>query len=235
MTRSQESHGENRSVRRRRGSRSTAIAIASSRREIVDVLADLVSDTAGFELAGNPIRNPTKLIVRLEQRGAGLLLIDRSMLDSLSAQTKRMICARLPELRVLVLSDGAPGELAPEIVRNRFHGVLVMGLAPQLWAEAIRRVTRGELWLPRAMLEQIILEYREQAETEPLIVVDAQLTARESQAVEALGRGLTNKQIARKLGIKEDTVKKHLHRAYGKLGVRSRSQLLAERSIRQPF
>lgn len=42
-------------------------------------------------------------------------------------------------------------------------------------------------------------------------------------------RGLTNKQIAQTLGIAEDTVKKHLHRAYKKLGVRRRALLIAER------
>jgi DNA-binding CsgD family transcriptional regulator len=51
------------------------------------------------------------------------------------------------------------------------------------------------------------------------------LTERETQIVARLRSGHTNKEIARALGIKEDTVKKHLHKVFGKLGVRRRAAL----------
>lgn len=49
------------------------------------------------------------------------------------------------------------------------------------------------------------------------------LTQREAEIVTHLRRGLTNKEIAHRLGIKEDTVKKHLQAAYSKLGVHRRA------------
>src|SRR3989304_6940335 len=49
------------------------------------------------------------------------------------------------------------------------------------------------------------------------------LSRREKQVVELLRQGLTNKEIARQLNIKEDTVKKHLQNVFGKLGVRRRT------------
>jgi DNA-binding CsgD family transcriptional regulator len=52
----------------------------------------------------------------------------------------------------------------------------------------------------------------------------------EHQAAQLVLRGMTNKQIARSLGIAEDTVKKHLHRVYMKLGVRRRALLIVERA-----
>ncbi|HKU16016.1 MAG TPA: helix-turn-helix transcriptional regulator [Steroidobacteraceae bacterium] len=52
-------------------------------------------------------------------------------------------------------------------------------------------------------------------------------TSRELQTVQLVLRGMTNKQIAQELGIAEDTVKKHLHHVYRKLGVRSRAVLMA--------
>jgi two-component system, NarL family, nitrate/nitrite response regulator NarL len=55
-------------------------------------------------------------------------------------------------------------------------------------------------------------------------------TAREQQTVRLLLRGMTNKQIARALGIAEDTVKKHLQHAYRKLAVPRRALLLAARA-----
>lgn len=49
------------------------------------------------------------------------------------------------------------------------------------------------------------------------------LTGRESQVVAHVRQGFTNKEIARRLGIQEDTVKKHLQAVFGKLGVRRRA------------
>lgn len=51
-------------------------------------------------------------------------------------------------------------------------------------------------------------------------------TARERQVLALLSQGMTNKQIARALGIAEDTVKKHLHHVYGKLEVHRRALLM---------
>ena len=55
------------------------------------------------------------------------------------------------------------------------------------------------------------------------------LTGRESQVVAHVRQGFTNKEIARRLGIQEDTVKKHLQAVFSKLGVHRRA-LLALRS-----
>jgi DNA-binding NarL/FixJ family response regulator len=55
-------------------------------------------------------------------------------------------------------------------------------------------------------------------------------TSREQQTARLVLRGMTNKQIAQTLGIAEDTVKKHLHSVYMKLGVRRRALLIVERA-----
>jgi DNA-binding CsgD family transcriptional regulator len=54
-------------------------------------------------------------------------------------------------------------------------------------------------------------------------------TDRELQIVRLLTQGMTNKQIANRLGIAEDTVKKHLQHVYKKLGVRRRALLIIDR------
>jgi DNA-binding NarL/FixJ family response regulator len=68
------------------------------------------------------------------------------------------------------------------------------------------------------------------APTGASVELDGKLTGRESQVVEQVRQGFTNKEIARRLGIQEDTVKKHLQAVFGKLGVRRRA-LLALRHV----
>ena len=51
------------------------------------------------------------------------------------------------------------------------------------------------------------------------------LTERERQIILVLAEGITNKEIARRLGLTEGTVKVHLHRIYRKLGIANRTAL----------
>jgi DNA-binding CsgD family transcriptional regulator len=53
-------------------------------------------------------------------------------------------------------------------------------------------------------------------------------TGRERDIVNLLMQGMTNRQVARALGIAEGTVKKHLHHVYRKVGVRSRAMLIID-------
>jgi DNA-binding NarL/FixJ family response regulator len=55
---------------------------------------------------------------------------------------------------------------------------------------------------------------------------DERCTDREQQILALVLQGLTNKEIARQLGIVEDTVKKHLFHVYAKLGVRRRALII---------
>jgi DNA-binding CsgD family transcriptional regulator len=55
-------------------------------------------------------------------------------------------------------------------------------------------------------------------------------TGRERQILQLLVQGMTNRQIGQSLGIAEDTVKKHLHHVYKKLGVRRRALLIVDLS-----
>jgi DNA-binding NarL/FixJ family response regulator len=58
-----------------------------------------------------------------------------------------------------------------------------------------------------------------------LVNVNAPLTRREHQIIHVLSEGVTNKEIGRRLGLTEGTVKVHLHRIYRKLGIANRTVL----------
>jgi two-component system, NarL family, nitrate/nitrite response regulator NarL len=58
-----------------------------------------------------------------------------------------------------------------------------------------------------------------------LVNENAPLTKREHQIVQVLAEGITNKEIGRRLGLTEGTVKVHLHRIYRKLGIANRTVL----------
>ena len=139
---------------------------------------------------------------------------------------------------MLVLWDEISHSLVADVLRNRFNGFLLTTSPPEICLKAIRAVCNGELWLSRASLAMAVADMLRLpspvnlgASVEwPGADAPEALTPREVQVVELLRRGCINKEIARELGIMEDTVKKHLQSVFGKLGVHRRA-LVALRSL----
>jgi DNA-binding NarL/FixJ family response regulator len=70
--------------------------------------------------------------------------------------------------------------------------------------------------------------------TEKLAMIDhwkSSLTPREHQVALLVGRGLSNKEVARELGLSDGTVKLHMHKILEKLGVRNRNDLILQCNI----
>lgn len=85
---------------------------------------------------------------------------------------------------------------------------------------AIRSVSRGELWIERKVLSEAF-----QAMLRANTVQrhgDPHLSARENEIAASVSNGLTNKEIAKSLGISDKTVKTHVHRILHKLHLRNR-------------
>ncbi|HEU5295056.1 MAG TPA: response regulator transcription factor [Burkholderiaceae bacterium] len=135
---------------------------------------------------------------------------------------------REPKLRVMVHDDAVVNQaLADMVVRHRFHGLLHAHCPPEIGVKAIRAVMRGELWLPRALLRAHLPAANAPVAGDGTASLYATLpeglTDRQNEIVAHLRQGFTNKEIAGRLGIKEDTVKKHLQAVFSKLGVHRRA------------
>ena len=107
-------------------------------------------------------------------------------------------------------------------------GVVMKDTSPQLLFKAISMVMEGQYWIGRESVTDIIQTLREMASS----VRNEQrkhmfgLTTRELEIVSALAEGETNKDIARRLSVSEETVKHHLTNIYNKVGVSQRLELV---------
>ncbi len=159
-----------------------------------------------------------------------------------------------PDVRVLVAVDHSAEEcglrhflerkagvrLAPEAVdrlddccltslRQEAHGCLGQGAEPEAVLRSIRTVADGEIaaapWMHA--LARRLQGCPDLPREEPLPAI----TERELEVLACLGEGLNNAEIARQLGLREQTVKNHISKAMAKLGAESRLEvgLLASR------
>ena len=104
------------------------------------------------------------------------------------------------------------------------NGFLLKDCEPEELVEAVRKLASGEGLVDQAVTRRVIAEFaKRRRKTEPPAAADA-LTARETEIVLLLARGMSNAEIASELFVEASTVKSHLGRAMTKIGTRDRVQ-----------
>lgn len=135
-------------------------------------------------------------------------------------------CAQ-PELPIAILMDSTTRETVINAFRSGARGVFDRDEPVDSFLDCVEQVRKGLIWAG-AMATAYLLEALRNLPTHATLTQDllAALTARESQVVQHAARGETNKTIAKALGLSEHTVKNYLFRAFEKLGVSNRIELL---------
>lgn len=157
-----------------------------------------------------------------------MLILDWDMPGIEGLASIRMLRERFPEVPIVILSGFINSIGIDEIL-----GCGVQGLVPKSMSgkaitsaitSAISVVLNGGTYMPARA---------KAADLPPPLKINGNgrmssgLTPREVEVLHCLSEGLTNKEIARRLGLQEVTVKMHTSRLFGKLGVRNRVQAVS--------
>jgi DNA-binding NarL/FixJ family response regulator len=147
-----------------------------------------------------------------------VVLMDLRMpgLDGVGATAR--IAAEHPTSRVLVLTTYDTDLDIVRAVEAGATGYLLKDTPRAVLVDAVRAAARGETVLAAPVAARLMNRMRTPAPP------DHPLTPREVEVLRAVARGLSNAEIGRELFIGEGTVKTHLMRAFGKLGVDDRTR-----------
>jgi two-component system, NarL family, nitrate/nitrite response regulator NarL len=124
--------------------------------------------------------------------------------------------------RVLLVTAGMTESEASSALRLGASGVFLKHDSPVTLAQAIRLVAGGGTWLDSKLMQSIARKAGQMDDPHPR----KPLTNREQQVLEGIFEGLTNKEIAARLGVSESAIKATLQQLFDKLNVRTRSQLV---------
>jgi DNA-binding NarL/FixJ family response regulator len=138
----------------------------------------------------------------------------------------RMLREAMPDLRIIMIGMEESSELLISAVREGISGYLLMEASASEIVAAVRFVIDGGAVCPPELCQALFSHIATHRSNVPNFEIQAELglTRREQQLVEMVGRGYTNKEIASKLNLSEQTVKNHVHRVLRKVGARNRLQ-----------
>lgn len=136
-----------------------------------------------------------------------------------------------PNLCVAMFSGLDDRELVFEALRLGAMGFIAKSLSRQAFVEALRDVLSGKVYLPVSVVGPLAVREPDSTTAGLKPATDPAslgLTPREFEVLGWLVRGMCNKEIARNLGIGEQTVKNHLRPIFQKFGVARRTELLVK-------
>ncbi|MBP7372312.1 MAG: response regulator transcription factor [Opitutaceae bacterium] len=156
-----------------------------------------------------------------------VVLMDLRMPGMSGVEATRRLRSLVPEARVLVLTTFEDDDEVLAAIEAGAAGYMLKASPAEKLVEAICTVMRGGSPLEPSVASKVMAELarlsRRQSEERCQRLADP-LSARELEVLRALCEGLSNKEIAGKLGLTEGTVKNHMTQVLSKLGVLDRTQ-----------
>lgn len=153
-----------------------------------------------------------------------VVLMDLRMKRLGGIDATRQLRSRPGAPPVVVLTTFDDDQLLSGALRAGAAGFLLKDSPAEDLIRAVRTVAGGGAWLDPAVTGRVLSAYRT-VRPAPARRDDrlAELTAREYEVLELIGRGRVNAEIATELGISEVTVKSHVGHIFGKLDLRDRA------------
>ncbi len=154
-----------------------------------------------------------------------IILMDISMPGCDGLEATRLIKAEMPYAKIVILTvSEAEGDLF-QAIKYGAHGYLLKSLEPEELFQLLRGVQKGDAPISPIMASKILDEFSRPLPKQPS--PEETLTPREREVLELLAWGATNKDMASRLCISENTVKNHLKNILEKLHLQNRVQAAA--------
>ncbi|MGH9137370.1 MAG: response regulator [Acidimicrobiales bacterium] len=180
---------------------------------------------AGFDVVGEAGDGGEAVALALALR-PDVVLMDVTMVGVDGVTATRELKEQAPEIRVLMLTMHADGEVVADAVRAGASGYLVKDCSTDEIAAAIRMIAGGETVLSPQLAASMLGELRrlQRAGNDG----DCLISNREVEVLQLIADGCSTSEVAEQLYISQKTVKNHLASIYQKLDARDRTQAVLQ-------
>lgn len=153
-----------------------------------------------------------------------ILILDVSMPDLDGISVTRQLKSQFHDLNILILTIHEDHALLREAIKSGASGYILKRAAESELISAIQIVMRGDMYVDHSMLREFIDEKPRSASIGQKTIEP--LTPREVDVLKYIAQGYTNRQIGEELNISIRTVEGHRANLSGKIGLRSRVDLV---------
>lgn len=154
-----------------------------------------------------------------------VVLLDLGLPDLDGIQVTREVKARHPAIEILIFTIFDEETRVLEAVRAGASGYLLKGTPAERIVEAIGEVRRGGSVIQPQLARRLLRHFQDAASRDPEAPA---LTPRETEILQLIAKGLSNRAAAEALGLSRATIRTHLEHIYAKLEVSNRTEAVTE-------
>ena len=214
--------------------RPTRLAIVDDHQLARESLQNMLSDEPDFEIVGEAANGRQALLLCARLR-PDLILMDVRMPEMDGLAATKEVKQRYPETSVMMLTMHENPDYLLEALKAGAAGYVLKDAPQEEVIEAVRRVTNGESPMDPELAARLLRRLASEGEAQRGAYGshgDAgrteSLTPRESEVLELMKLGRTNREIAADLVISLGTAKNHVEHIMAKLGVSDRTQAVVK-------
>ena len=181
-------------------------------------LRALIEAEGDMEVIGEA-GNGRQAVVQAKRNPPDLIVMDVAMPMLNGVQATRQIRATVPSAKILALSSYSDEDCVRQMMQAGVNGYLIKQTAANDLLRAIREIQRGGMFFSPAIAKFLRQQSQDALSRGTSARRAGGLTTRESEVLQLIAEGYSNKQIAAELGISIKTVEKHRQQVMNKLNI----------------
>jgi DNA-binding NarL/FixJ family response regulator len=197
---------------------------------IANIIASFLADHENITVIGFS-SNYENALAQVEEKGCDLVLVSATLPEQGALALTRSLAEGEPQVKVLVIGLPESEHIILQYVMAGAAGYVLQDVSEEALLENVRAVHEDKAIISPRIAGALMLHLSELASISTRQDLDVSmvevLTPREQEVLTLIGKGMTNREIARKLVIETGTVKNHVHNLLKKLDVRSREDAAA--------
>lgn len=197
------------------------IAIVDDHQVVREGLRAMLQDEPDFQIVGE--RNSANDITEfVAETRPDVVLLDARLPGTSGPAACQLIVRTHPDVKVIILTVYSDDALVEESIKAGARGYIIKDIERFELKQAIRAVCRGEAVVSPQIAGKLLDRVRTQLDPAKTAAARPALNEKQAEILRLISEGFSNREIAGRIHLSENTVKSHLQEIFSKLGVRNR-------------
>ncbi len=201
------------------------VILADDHKLFIEGIAGMLSAVEGIEIAGKAHTGKDALQMTLDKK-PDLVVLDITMPDMYGIEVTRKIKAKLPDVKILILSMHLDLRMIIEVLQAGADAYTLKDSEPSELVTAVKNVLAGKMYLSSKVIKLLVRDYISKHSVPLSLEQLKDLSARERQVLSLISESKSIKEIAEELHISRSTADTHKANLMRKLGCENTNELI---------